>query len=78
MKTEEKFYILIVKQEFDSLAGNLHHSTVTGRSKVYETYKEATEKAEQYIREGRAEKYYVMESKSIVRIEPREVEVIRL
>jgi hypothetical protein len=74
----EKFFILVVKKDTDSLERETDHRPICGRSKAYSSYEEAATKAEQYISEGRGNAYYIMEAMSAVRIKPFNVEIVRI
>jgi hypothetical protein len=67
----KKFYCVVHKLDHDALNPYDDHR-VLSRSKVYGSYMEAETKAVQYLQEGRAEKYYIMEAVSCVETKPKE------
>lgn len=83
----EKFYVLIVKKEFDNLdvasnhlfTQNTSHREMydnSYRSRSYTSRKEAEEKATEYLMSGRTEQYFVMECVGVVRKKPVDIEKI--
>ncbi len=77
---DHKFYMLIKSLSYDSIeplrTGSRRHSSC--RSKVYTTKAEAVEKAQRYIQEGMADRYFVMEAVFEVRKIPVATEIIEL
>lgn len=71
----QKFYVLIVKKEFDNLDKE-DEGRYNYRSKSYSSRKEAEEKATEYLLSGRTEQYFVMECIGVVRKKPVDIEKI--
>lgn len=70
----EKFYVLIVKKDFDNMGVEQHDNSY--RSKSYSSRKEAEERATDYLLSGRTEQYYIMECVGVVRRKPVDIEKI--
>ncbi len=76
----EKFFILIIKKDYDALEFVDQHRTdrISGRSKAYASYEEAEAKAQEYISEGRAKRYFICEAVACVQVKPNLTETIKI
>lgn len=73
----DKFFILITDKSSDRM-DNPTRASYGNRSRAYASRKEATDLGNSYIRQGKADSYYIMESIAIIRKLQPLTEVIEL